>query len=197
MGEYWGDFMKKMIYQDSYKLAVIILLMFVGLLLWILSDMVYKVNNTIYFTSTNSIKLFGYMMEDYNEKIMDAETTTEKYETIKKMLPRLDRLSIIMDNSRFNKELSSKIEPFLDYLAGLDDSSLVNDAEYLDDTIMKINKVSLISKKIAAISADAMFANDFSSNYYYKFKFNFNHNFKLSPEVLTYFDEINSIILED
>ena len=186
--------MRKMKTQDIYGITIVGLLILVVYLIWSFSNMVYRVNNTIYINSSNTIKLFGYIMEDYNEIIMEAETTTEKYDSIKKMLPRLDRLSTIMNNSRFNEDLSSKIEPVVDYLAGLNDSSLLNDTEYLNDTIEKINKVYIISQKIAGIPSEEFYATDFSRNYYYQFKFNFNHNFELAPKVKGYFDEINSIV---
>ncbi len=192
--EYRRSFMRKMKTQDIYGITIVGLLILVVFLIWSFSNMVYRVNNTIYINSSNTIKLFGYIMEDYNEIIMEVETTTEKYDSIKKMLPRLDRLSTIMNNSRFNEDLSSKIEPVVDYLAGLNDSSLLNDTEYLNDTIEKINKVYIISQKIAGIPSEEFYATDFSRNYYYQFKFNFNHNFELAPKVKGYFDEINSIV---
>ncbi len=178
--------MKKNAVKNIYKVSIVILVVIMIVLTNVLLSLKIKENKIIYKNLYNSIQLFGLVMEDFNESIIDAQTNTEKYYFIIQTRKRLHYLNESMDYSVINENFDSLMEPLVDYLNGLNDNSLQRDTAYLNDVIEKLDKVYLISRKIANISPRGVYKNGDAVFF----------DFKLDPRVVDYFNEINSIVAE-
>ena len=177
----WGENMKS---KKIYIVIIVVLLIVLGCFANTVLSFKSKVNTTMRLNVYYATRLFCDLMEDYNADIISADDDIEKYDAIVRLRSRLYSLSAIMDYTYYDKNISSLIEPYYYYLAGLKDDQLNKDTEYLNDVIDKNEKVYIISQKISKISLDEISADDGGMN----------RNFKVAPKVISYFKEINSTV---
>ncbi|MEG0671709.1 hypothetical protein [Clostridium sp.] len=149
-----------------------------------IQNLEYRNNVMIRNNYSCNLRTFSFVMNDFNNKIKEANTNDEKIKVIDEFGERLDYINLGLDFSAINDNLKGPIKEFVYYLNEVNLEKFKNDLLYSDKVLNTIAKSCAISSQMNQIAFEDIFENQ-KTTYFTKLK--------LSDETNNYFKQIQEL----